>query len=83
MLAVIYGILGLIFIPFFLIASMGMSQLPAEQRTGMMAFGAGFAIAMPFIYAVLGFIGGVIVAFIYNLVAKWAGGVEVEVEALA
>lgn len=35
---------------------------------------------LPIIYAVVGFIGGVIAAFIYNLVAKWTGGVEFTTE---
>jgi len=35
---------------------------------------------MPFFYAALGFIFGVVGAFIYNLLAKWVGGIEVEVE---
>jgi hypothetical protein len=80
MLAILYGLLGLLFIPFFLIMSAAASQIPAEQRAGMMAFGAGFAIAMPFLYAALGFIAGIIGALLYNLVAKWVGGIEVEVE---
>jgi hypothetical protein len=54
MLALLYGILGLIFIPFFLIMSAAASQMPSEQRVGMMAFGAGFALLVPFIYAAMG-----------------------------
>jgi hypothetical protein len=80
MLGVLYGIMGLIFVPFFLIMSAVATQMPAEQRAGMMAFGAGFAIFMPIIYGVMGFIFGALGALIYNLVAKWIGGIEVEVE---
>ncbi|MDB6095317.1 MAG: hypothetical protein JWM32_2879 [Verrucomicrobia bacterium] len=79
MLAILYGIMGLLGIPFFLIMTAVASQLPSEQRTGVMAMGAGFAIFFPVIYAVLGFIFGIIGAFIYNIVAKWVGGIEVEV----
>jgi len=46
----------------------------------MMAFGIGFALAMPVLYAVMGFIFGVIGAGLYNLVAGWIGGIEVDVE---
>ena len=60
------------------------SELAAAWRTpslnAFMAMGAGAAIFAPIIYAVMGFIIGVIGAFIYNLVAKWVGGIEVEVE---
>ena len=55
-------------------------HLPPQQRVGVMAFGTGFAIAMPFIYAIMGFVGGIVSAFVYNLIARWVGGVEVEVE---
>ena len=37
-------------------------------------------ILMPVIYGVMGFIGGVIGAAVYNLVARWIGGIELEVE---
>jgi len=37
-------------------------------------------IFMPIFYAVFGFIFGIISAAIYNLVAGWIGGIEVEVE---
>lgn len=80
MLAILYGIMGLIFIPFFLIMSAAASQLPAEQRVGMMALGAGFALLMPVFYAVMGFVTGALGALIYNVVAKWIGGIEVEVQ---
>jgi hypothetical protein len=79
-LAILYGIMGLIFAPFFLIMSAVSAHLPAQQRVGMMALGAGFAVAMPVMYAVMGFVGGILGAAIYNLVAKWVGGIEVEVE---
>jgi hypothetical protein len=80
MMALTYGIMGLIFCPFFLIMSFLMPHVPNQQRAGMMMFGTGFAIAMPFLYAFFGFVFGIIGAFIYNVIAKWIGGIEVEVE---
>lgn len=37
-------------------------------------------IIMPFLYAIGGFIIGLIMGGMYNLVSKWIGGIEVEVE---
>ena len=37
-------------------------------------------LVFPIIYAIVGFIGGIIFAAIYNLVAKWVGGIEVDLE---
>lgn len=35
-----------------------------------------FLVAMPFIYLIFGFIFTAIGALIYNVVAKWIGGIE-------
>jgi hypothetical protein len=40
----------------------------------------GMGMFMPIIYGVVGFLFGVIGAALYNLVARWIGGFEVEVE---
>ncbi len=80
MLAVLYGVLGLLIIPFFLLMTAFASHMHAQQRLGIFALGAGFVIFVPVIYAAMGFILGVIGAWVYNLVAKWIGGIEVEVE---
>ena len=64
--AVLYGIISLILVPFLLIAAL----------FGHGGFSAILIIFIPVIYAILGFIAGIIVAFIYNLVAKWTGGIE-------
>ena len=79
-LAVLYGVMGLLIAPIFLLMSVFTAQLPEEQRAGMAMFGVGFAIAVPFIYGALGFIIGVLGAVTYNAVAKRIGGIEVEVE---
>lgn len=80
MLAVVYGIMGLVAIPIFLVMSAVSTQLPADQRVGVLAMGMGFAIFAPLMYAAMGFVAGALGALVYNVVAKWIGGVEVEVE---
>lgn len=80
MLAVLYGAMGLLFLPFFLIFSLVASQLPNPRPPGLWMFGLGFTVMMPVMYAVMGFVSGVVGAWIYNVVAKWIGGIVVEVE---
>jgi hypothetical protein len=75
-LGVLYGLLGLIFVPFFLLLAL----FGAKSGGPFAAFGGVFfAVLFPVIYAVAGFIGGIIAAAVYNLVAKWTGGLEFEV----
>lgn len=80
MMGLIYGCLGLIFVPFFLLAGLGgmfaLNSKDAFPFAG--AVGIAFTVAAPLLYGVMGFVSGVIGALIYNLVAKWVGGFEVE-----
>jgi hypothetical protein len=80
MSALLYGAMGLLFLPVFLIMAVASAAAPEAQQIGIFAFGAGFALLAPVMYAVMGFIVGVIGAALYNLFAKWVGGIEVEVE---
>lgn len=69
-LAVLYGLIMAIIVPFFILAAM----------SGRNSGGAGvlLLVALPFLYAAGGFIGGIISAALYNLVASWTGGLEFE-----
>ena len=71
-IGVLYGLLGLVFLPFFLVAA-----LFAPDQAG---FGVGLAIAFPILYGVCGFIFTAIGCALYNLVAGMVGGVEVQLD---
>ena len=66
----LYALLGLVFVPIFLIASMF-----TPKQEGM---GAGFALVLPILYGVCGFIFTAVGCAIYNLVSGLVGGIEVE-----
>jgi len=70
-LGIMYGILGLIVAPFLLIAAL-------VGKDAAMA-GVALAVMLPILYGAGGFIGGIIAAALYNLIAKWTGGLEFEV----
>ena len=74
-LATLYGLLSLIIVPFFLLAAVfgGRSGSPLPA-----IFGVGFAIMMPVMYAAVGFVGGLISAALYNVIAHFTGGFELE-----
>lgn len=64
-------IIPLAFISSFM-GSMGFPGFP---------FGGGlFFLIMPFLYGIMGFVMTAISCLIYNLISKWTGGIEVEIE---
>lgn len=87
MLGVLYGCMGLLFIPFALIG--GLASMATHQASG--ANGAvtaisgavllAFGLLAPFLYGGLGFVFGAIGAWVYNLIAMRLGGIEIQLEA--
>ncbi len=73
MLAAIYALFSIIIIPFMLLAAI----FGPKGNGGISVI---MAIVFPLLYVVIGFIGGIIGAFIYNLVAGWIGGIEMDFE---
>lgn len=54
----------------------------ALTEAGMVGTGLGFVgiIILPVFYGVFGFIGGAIMAFLYNIAAEKIGGIEIELK---
>ncbi len=72
-MGVLYALMGLIFLPFVLVAS-----LFSPKATGL---GVGLALALPILYGIAGFIFAAIGCALYNLVARMVGGIEVQLDA--
>lgn len=78
-LGILYALLSLILVPIFLLV--GFFGARNAGGNGVAILGsAAMVIFLPVFYSVAGFLGGVIGAFFYNLVAGWTGGLEFEVE---
>jgi hypothetical protein len=67
---ILYLLVGLLLAPVFLLATI----LSSDQA----GFGVAFAVGLPVLYACAGFVGAAIGCAIYNLVAGWVGGIEIE-----
>ncbi len=84
-LGALYGILSLVMVPFVLFF-MAMGSLAARTQGNspplpfMFGMGIGFLIFLPVLYAGMGFIFGALSAWVYNLLAKWLGGFELDFE---
>lgn len=79
----------LISIPYGLaIMIFGAAALGTGDRGGMAAGGGAIVVGLlvmvgiPIMYSILGFVGGIIGALIYNLFASIVGGIEIEVESV-
>jgi len=81
LLGALYFALGILFAVIFGLAG---SMMPtSELGGGATMFGTAFVIAIPFIYGVLGVVFGALIAWLYNIVASWTGGLELEFESSA
>lgn len=82
MYAVLMGFFGLIFGAILALVSLLGAGVAATSDDGAsaLAFGLGIGavIALPIMYGLLGFISGLIGAWIYNVVAGLVGGLEIE-----
>ena len=83
---VVYALLGLVVGICVALFSMVAGSLtgmmgPDAPAARMMGLGMGFGaiLIFPIMYGIVGGIGGAIGAAIYNLVARWVGGLEVDI----
>lgn len=67
---VLYGVFGII---------SGVVTSVASVMSGN-TLGIVSIVVIPFVYAILGFVGGYIVASVYNIVAGKIGGIEIDID---
>ncbi len=78
-IGLIYFFISLVlFLPFILIFSL--SSIEMEDFLSGIGIGGMALLIIPVIYGVLGFLGGMVIALVYNLISHWIGGLVVEVE---
>src|SRR5262245_30847038 len=79
--AVLYGFIGLIMgVIISLISLAGFMASASQDMPGSFRFFFGVAavIVAPIFYGIIGAIGGLVGAAIYNLVAQFTGGIQIE-----
>jgi hypothetical protein len=69
--AVIYFILALIFVPIFYLVTRGQAAMPFSPIVMVIA---------PICYGIFGYIFSAIGCWVYNLVASWTGGIALTLE---
>jgi len=77
----LYALMGLLFGALIsLISVVAKSLVPAEMGPFGFLLGAMAIIALPIFYGLIGAVFSAIAALLYNLVARFVGGLAVEVE---
>ena len=76
----VYGAMGLLAIPICIV--IGLASLATGEKEG--AIGAVGMIILgifaPVFYGAMGFVFGALTAWVYNLMAKWLGGIQIELQ---
>jgi hypothetical protein len=72
---ILYALMGACFVPIFALIAV---FAPSEN-----SFGLGLSLALPLLYGAMGFVFTALACVIYNVVAGWVGGIEVELGAEA
>ncbi len=82
LLGALYLLLGLLIgCIVAMVSAIGSSLVPADQLPIPYAgviFGVGAVVAFPLLYGFFGFLGGLLMAALYNVAAGWTGGIELE-----
>ena len=67
-IALLYGLYGLFFVPMLLLSP------PADHKPG------NFVFALPVLFTVLSYAMVAVMCAVYNLVARWTGGIELTID---
>ena len=77
---VIGAVFGLIVGIFFSLIFSFIPMTPEGADFPSLMFGTLSIVFLPIMYGLIGFLFGILFAFIYNIVVKWTGGLEIEIK---
>lgn len=79
-LGLMYAVMGLVLGGLISLISLLGAAVSTHGGIQGMLFGVGAIIFLPIFYGVLGAIGGLLFALLYNLVARFSGGLELDLK---
>jgi len=77
-IAAIWGFVAGIFMALGASMASSLGAFAGTEMLPMAGFGFAAIVIFPIVYAIMGFVGGAITAFIYNIVAQKVGGVKLD-----
>jgi hypothetical protein len=79
-LGILYLFMGICFAVLFYLFSMAMPGGSGTMPMLGIGRGIGVVLVMPLIYAFFGMLFGALFAWVYNMVAGWVGGIELDLQ---
>jgi hypothetical protein len=79
-MGLLYACMGLLLVPLFLLFALAGSLAGQDRNPLAGVVGVVLAVLAPILYGIMGFVCGAIGALLYNLIAKFVGGFELELE---
>ena len=78
----LYAILGIVVGGVFSLAALAGAFATSSEETPAfpMLFGAAAIVVFPLLYGCLGFVMALISAWLYNVLAGWVGGIELDLQ---
>lgn len=77
-LGTIYAGIGVVFGLIFSVMSI-VAAIAAERGMLSVFFAIGSIVLLPLGYGILGFLGGAVCAWLYNISSRWTGGIKIQV----
>lgn len=81
--AVMYMLIVAVFVVPFLLLALVFAPTQGSSAMGGVAGIVVFGLLAIFVYGLLGWVFTAVAAAVYNLAARWVGGIEVEIETVA
>lgn len=78
--AIMYALMGLIVGAIMMVFALSGISLGEGTEGPNLLFGVGAIFFMPIFYGIAGYIAGALATGIFNMVAGWTGGLEIEIE---
>jgi ABC-type glucose/galactose transport system permease subunit len=79
--AALYAAIGLVLGVIFSLGAMAGAMVGGDSGAGGigMIFGVGSIVLLPIVYGCIGFVGTLLMAYVYNALASAVGGIEVDI----
>ena len=78
--AILMAVIGFLLGLFYALLGVALGPAAFGESAGIIALGFWLLLLLPLVYGIMGLVGGGIGAALYNCVAKWVGGIKLQLK---